>query len=53
MSQSLTLLLMKIVEVLFFTGLIGCACVVIISWISIFREGFSSAGDAKSELPRT
>jgi len=25
----------------FFIGLTGCAAVVIISWISIFKEGFS------------
>lgn len=43
----------KVIEVLFFTGLVGCACVVIISWISIFKEGFSNAKDARSDLPKT
>lgn len=28
-------------EGLFFTGLAGCVLVVIISWISIFKTGFS------------
>jgi hypothetical protein len=27
-------------EMMFFTGLAGCALVVMISWISIFKEGF-------------
>jgi hypothetical protein len=31
---------MKIIEVAFFTGLIGCAIVVLISWVSILKEGF-------------
>ena len=31
---------MRTVEVLFFTGLIGCGFVVLISWESIFAEGF-------------
>ena len=31
---------MRTVEVLFFTGLIGCGFVVLISWVSIFAEGF-------------
>lgn len=53
MTHALMHLAMRIVVVLFFTGLIGCACVVIISWISIFKEGFSSGKDARSELPRT
>jgi hypothetical protein len=33
---------MYVVEVLFFTGLIGCTAVVVISWISIFKSGFSN-----------
>jgi hypothetical protein len=32
---------MHLVEVLFFTGLIGCASVVVFSWISILKDGFS------------
>ena len=30
-------------EVLFFTGLAGCVLVVVISWISIFKTGFSKS----------
>lgn len=30
-----------LLECMFFAGLIGCALVVFISWISIFKEGFS------------
>jgi hypothetical protein len=37
---------MRIVEILFFTGLIGCAVVVVVSWVSIFKEGFSDRGNA-------
>jgi hypothetical protein len=32
----------RILEGMFFTGLIGCAAVVGISWVSIFKEGFSN-----------
>ena len=30
-----------VLDIVFFTGLLGCATVVIVSWISIFKEGFS------------
>jgi hypothetical protein len=40
---------MRLVEMLFFTGLIGCALVVVVSWISIFKEGFSDAGNSKAD----
>jgi len=53
MNNSLMQIVVRIVEVLFFTGLVGCACVVIISWISIFKEGFSGGKDARSESPKT
>jgi hypothetical protein len=32
--------IMRVLEGTFFTGLVGCAVVVAISWISIFRTGF-------------
>jgi hypothetical protein len=47
MANSLMVLATRVVEVLFFTGRIGCVFVVIISWISIFKEGFS---DRKSTV---
>jgi len=37
--------LFRLLEDLFFVGLVGCALVVIISWISIFRSGFSGTDD--------
>jgi len=40
----------KIVEVLFFVGLVGCVLVVTISWISIFKEGFSNSDDHASSI---
>lgn len=36
---------MRLLEVLFFTGLIGCSAVVVFSWISIFGSGFSNHDD--------
>jgi hypothetical protein len=40
-SHALAIWMMRALEVLFFTGLIGCSLVVVISWISIFKSGFS------------
>jgi hypothetical protein len=48
MSHSLLLLATQIIEVMFFVGLVGCVLVVAISWISIFKEGFSQADDQNS-----
>jgi len=31
---------MYAIEILFFAGLAGCALVVLISWITIFKTGF-------------
>jgi len=31
-----------ILDVAFFAGLAGCASVIILSWISILKEGFSN-----------
>ena len=50
MLHSLLLLAAKIVEVLFFVGLVGCVLVVTISWISIFKEGFSNSDDHASSI---
>jgi hypothetical protein len=44
MTLNLLLLGGHILEVMFFTGLVGCVAVVVISWISIFKEGFSDEG---------
>ncbi len=32
----------RVVEVMFFTGLIGCVATVLLSWISILRVAFTS-----------
>jgi hypothetical protein len=32
----------RVMEGLFFAGLSGCALVVVLSWISILRSGFTS-----------
>jgi hypothetical protein len=42
--------LFRTLEVMFFTGLAGCTLVVVISWISIFRSGFSH-DDEHSKFP--
>jgi hypothetical protein len=31
----------RVLEVMFFTGLIGCALMIIVSWIEIFADGLS------------
>jgi len=41
MSVHVDVWLMRALDLVFFSGLIGCALVVIFSWISIFRDGFS------------
>lgn len=49
MGYSLAVLATKIITILFFSGLIGCCLVVVISWVSIFKEGFSDPKNAKAE----
>jgi hypothetical protein len=41
MTFKLMLWSKDILEVMFFTGLIGCVAVVIFSWISILKSAFS------------
>jgi hypothetical protein len=38
----------RVLEVMFFTGLIGCSLVVVISWVSIFKDGFSDKDERSS-----
>jgi hypothetical protein len=40
MNSSFAVWVMRFLEGAFFTGLIGCVLVVVISWISIFRTVF-------------
>ena len=49
MAFKIMLWSMYVVEALFFIGLIGCTTVVFISWISIFKSGFSSDHLADTE----
>lgn len=46
---SVELFFVHLVEVLFFTGLVGCSAVVVLSWISILKSGFSDKDDVKTE----
>ena len=32
----------RILEAMFFTGLVGCAAVVAISWVSVIRSSFTT-----------
>lgn len=48
MLHSVLVLATKLVEVLFFVGIVGCVLVVAISWVSIFREGFRNSDDHAS-----
>jgi hypothetical protein len=45
MVYSLMVLAMHAVEVMFFVGLSGCLVVVVVSWISILKEGLSDDSD--------
>jgi hypothetical protein len=49
MANSMMVLAIRFVEILFFTGLVGCIFVVIISWISIFKEGFANARNSRAD----
>lgn len=46
MAFRIELFFVRLVEVLFFIGLGGCAIVVALSWISIFKSGFSDAEES-------
>lgn len=41
MAHALMILAERVLTAMFFTGLAGCASVVVISWVSIFKDGFS------------
>lgn len=45
MNPTVLLVGSRILEGMFFTGLIGCVVMVSISWVSIFRTGFSTKDD--------
>lgn len=48
MSLKLMLLAKNTLEVMFFTGLIGCVSAVIVSWISILKSVFSDRTGSSS-----
>jgi hypothetical protein len=41
MMDRIIFVLSRVIEIAFFTGLFGCALVVTVSWVSIFRDGFT------------
>ena len=48
MNSQLMIWLFRVLEMMFFAGLFGCSLVVIISWISIFKDGFSDKNEDSS-----
>ena len=50
MEMRLTYIVARVLQVAFFTGLIGCASCVVVSWISIFKDGFSDRDRADHGL---
>jgi hypothetical protein len=42
MTLKLMLWFKDLLEVMFFTGLVGCSLTVILSWISILKSAFSN-----------
>lgn len=49
MVHALMILAERVVTIMFFTGLVGCASVVVVSWVSIFRDGFSDLKNKQNE----
>lgn len=47
MPLKFEVLLMHLLVGTFFVGLVGCAITVAISWVSIFKSGFSDRDDAE------
>jgi hypothetical protein len=41
MAETIIAFVARVLEVMFFTGLIGCALMIVVSWIEIFADGFS------------
>ena len=49
MPHGMMVFAVRFVEIMFFSGLIGCTLVVVISWVSIFKEGFSDSKNAEAD----
>jgi hypothetical protein len=49
MAHSLFLFAERVVTIMLFTGLAGCSSVVVVSWISIFKDGFSDLKNRDGE----
>jgi hypothetical protein len=45
MALKLAIFAKDLLEIMFFTGLIGCAAVVFFSWISILKSAFSEGDE--------
>jgi hypothetical protein len=48
-EPTLAVLVMRVIEVMFFIGLAGCALVVVVSWISILTDGISGRDGTQSD----
>jgi len=49
MAYALMVFAERVVTIMFFAGLAGCATVVVVSWVSIFKDGFSESKNRQSE----
>ncbi len=49
MAHALIIFSERIVTAMFFIGLVGCASVVVVSWVSIFKDGFSDLKNRQNE----
>ena len=44
-TYKLAVLAIRIVEFMFFAGVIGCSVAVLFSWVSILKDGLSKEGE--------
>ncbi len=49
MAHELMIVAERVVTVMFCAGLAGCATVVVVSWISIFKDGFSDLKNKQND----
>lgn len=42
MADKIIVFVAHVLEVMFFTGMIGCAVMIIVSWVEIFSDGLSN-----------
>lgn len=45
MADKIVIFLAHVLEVTFFVGLVGCALMIVLSWIDIFSDSFNDDDD--------